>query len=129
MHLEHLARFCRLNGVRAVCSVVLALGAATTPTTSSAAGPATTVDIVKFGFVPKDITVAPGTRVRWTNHDETPHTVASQPPSKVFASKAMDTDDQYEFVFDSEGDFAYFCTVHPFMTGTVHVRKPQAPVR
>ena len=70
---------------------------------------------------PKEITVAPGTRVVWTNRDETPHTVTSN--DKSFASKGLDTDDQFEHVFSKEGDFGYICTVHPFMTGVVHVRK------
>ena len=87
---------------------------------------ATIVEIDKFAFVPKELTVAPGTRVRWTNHDETPHTVTSQAIPKAFASKAMDTDDQYEFTFAKEGDFTYFCTVHPMMTGIVHVTKSGA---
>ena len=83
--------------------------------------PAVAVDITKFAFVPKEITIAPGTKITWTNHDETPHTVTSN--DKSFASKGLDTDDKFEHVFASEGDFAYFCTVHPFMTGVVHVRK------
>ena len=69
----------------------------------------------------KEITVAPGTRIVWTNRDETPHTVTSN--DKSFASKGLDTDDKFEHTFASEGDFAYICTVHPFMTGVVHVRK------
>lgn len=85
------------------------------------AAPAVTVDITKFAFEPKEITIAPGTKVTWTNHDETPHTVTSN--DKSFASKGLDTDDKFEHVFASEGDFTYFCTVHPFMTGVVHVRK------
>ncbi len=80
------------------------------------------VSITKFTFSPKEITVPPGTKVVWTNHDETPHTVTSK--DKVLASPGMDTDDKYEHTFDGEGDFAYICTVHPFMTGVVHVRKP-----
>lgn len=91
-------------------------------TLAVSAAPATQVDIAKFAFAPKEITVAPGTNVVWTNHDETPHTVASN--DKSFASKGLDTDDTYEHTFDREGDFAYVCTVHPFMTGVVHVRKP-----
>ena len=79
------------------------------------------IDIAKFGFAPKEITVAPGTRIVWTNRDEAPHTVTST--EKKFASKGMDTDDKFEHTFDSEGDFNYICTVHPFMTGIVHVRK------
>jgi len=79
------------------------------------------VDIAKFAYGPKDVTVAPGTRIVWTNRDETPHTVTGN--DKSFASKGLDTDDKFEHTFDKEGDFAYLCTVHPFMTGVVHVRK------
>jgi len=89
---------------------------------ATAAGTTLDVAITKFAFAPKDITGAPGTKVVWTNHDEAPHTVTSS--DKSFASKGMDTDDTYEHTFDREGDFGYICTVHPFMTGVVHVRKP-----
>ncbi len=82
---------------------------------------APTIDITKFAFTPKEITVAPGTIIVWTNHDEIPHTVTSN--DKTFTSKALDTDDRYEYTFTAEGDFSYYCTVHPFMTGVVHVRK------
>jgi plastocyanin len=90
---------------------------------AAAAAPAPTVDlnIAKFAFAPKEITVAPGTKIVWTNRDETPHTVTSN--DKSFASKGLDTDDKFEHTFASEGDFSYICTVHPFMTGVVHVRK------
>ena len=101
-----------------------ALGAAVAlafSTVLSAAQPVT-VDIAKFAFTPKEITVAPGTTVVWVNHDETPHTVAAS--DHGFVSKALDTDDRYEHTFAGEGDIPYFCTVHPFMTGVVHVRKP-----
>jgi plastocyanin len=82
-----------------------------------------TVDITKFMFMPMELTVAPGTTVRWINHDETPHTVISQDKTRLFVSKAMDTDDKFDFVFAREGDYTYVCSVHPFMTGIVHVRK------
>jgi len=78
------------------------------------------VDIQKFAFVPKEITVAPGTAVTWTNLDETPHTLKASDGS--FASKALDTSDTFQQTFSKEGDYTYFCTLHPFMTGTVHVR-------
>jgi plastocyanin len=98
---------------------------ALSPSAGVAADAATTVDVSKFVFGPKEITIAPGARVRWVNHDEVPHTVASAPgQEKVIASKAMDTDDRYEVTFSKEGDYAYYCTVHPFMTGVVHVHKP-----
>jgi plastocyanin len=34
----------------------------------------------------------------------------------------MDTDDQYSFTFEKEGDYKYFCTLHPYMVGLVKVR-------
>ena len=79
-----------------------------------------TVNIEKFAFTPKDITVAPGTKIVWINKDQIPHTISTT--DKSFMSKAMDTDDKYEQMFVNAGDFSYFCTLHPFMTGTVHVR-------
>lgn len=91
------------------------------PAILAATTTAPAIDITKFAFAPKEITVAPGTKIVWTNHDETPHTVTSN--DKSFTSKALDTDDRYEYTFTSEGDFSYHCTVHPFMTGVVHVRK------
>ena len=57
---------------------------------------------------------------RSLNH-ATPNTVTAT--DKAFDSKALDTSDRYEHTFSSEGDYAYYCTVHPFMTGVVHVRK------
>jgi plastocyanin len=84
--------------------------------------PATvSIDISKFAFEPKEVTVTPGTRIIWTNDDESPHTVTSQ--DKTFSSRAMDTDDRFEYLFNSVGDFSYYCAVHPFMTGVVHVRE------
>ena len=89
----------------------------------AAAAPPSTVDIniAKFAYGPKEITVAPGTKIVWTNHDQAPHTVTGNDTS--FASKGLDTDDKFEHTFTSEGDFNYICTVHPYMTGVVHVRK------
>jgi plastocyanin len=111
---------------RAGVSCVLALCASFVSSNSLAASAtdAKAVDITQFKFSPQEITVAPGTTVRWINRDQTPHTVTSLDNSKVLNSKAMDTDDKFEFTFTSEGDYTYHCTVHPFMTGVVHVRKP-----
>jgi plastocyanin len=106
-----------------VCVMFLLMAAGAVYRHAAAAEPAATVrvDITKFAFAPKEITVLPGTRVVWTNRDETPHTVSGN--DKSFGSKGLDTDDTFEQVFAREGDFAYICTVHPFMTGVVHVRK------
>jgi plastocyanin len=103
----------QLAGGCALFALVLALPVRATETQA--------IQIQKFAFTPKEITVAPGTTVAWTNRDETPHTISA--PDQHFVSKAMDTDDHVEYTFTTEGDFTYFCTLHPFMTGIVHVRK------
>jgi plastocyanin len=107
----------------AVLALTLCAGFAIPAILAAAAPAAPTVDvnIAKFAYGPKEMTIAPGTKIVWTNHDETPHTVTSN--DKSFASKGLDTDDTFEHTFTSEGDFGYICTVHPFMTGVVHVRK------
>src|SRR5690349_4046116 len=105
-----------------VLGSVLALGALPGfALAASAVAAPQTVEITKFAFTPKEITVTPGTKIVWTNRDETPHTVNSA--DKLLKSGALDTNDHFEYTFASEGDFSYFCTLHPFMTGVVHVRK------
>jgi hypothetical protein len=68
-----------------------------TPAVLAATAPSTPiVDITKFAFTPTEITVAPGSRIVWVNHDEVPHTVTGD--DNHLASKGMDTDDRYEHV-------------------------------
>lgn len=83
-----------------------------------AAGP--TIAIDNFSFTPNEITVPAGTTVTWVNHDDVPHTVVSA--HKKFRSKALDTDDRFSFTFTDPGTYAYFCSVHPMMTGKVMVK-------
>ncbi|HXP31864.1 MAG TPA: plastocyanin/azurin family copper-binding protein [Stellaceae bacterium] len=79
------------------------------------------VAIDNFSFGPASLTVAVGTRVTWTNHDDDPHTVVSAAATPVFKSAALDTDETYAFVFTEKGIYKYFCSIHPRMQGTVIV--------
>jgi plastocyanin len=78
----------------------------------------TNVMIDNFTFEPAQLTVKVGTTVTWKNRDDIPHTVVS---AGKFRSKTMDTDDSYSFTFTAAGDYKYFCSLHPHMTGTVKV--------
>jgi plastocyanin len=109
------------RGARALAALVLSATCAVPTILGAAPGKTVEVDIAKFAYGPNNVTVAPGTTIVWINHDETPHTVTSS--DKSFASKGMDTGDKFEHTFAAEGDFTYICTVHPLMTGTVHVHK------
>jgi plastocyanin len=76
------------------------------------------VTIDNFTFAPAELKVKVGDTVTWTNHDDIPHTVVS---AGKFRSKAMDTDNTFSFTFTSAGDYKYFCSLHPHMTGMIKV--------
>ena len=80
------------------------------------------VKIDNFSFSPATLTVAVGTTVTWTNQDDIPHTVVSTDDPRAFRSKVLDTDEKFTYTFTKAGTFAYFCSVHPKMTGTVVVK-------
>ncbi|HTQ34763.1 MAG TPA: cupredoxin family copper-binding protein [Stellaceae bacterium] len=88
---------------------------------AGAAAPGT-VTIANFAFSPTPLTVAPGTKVTWTNTDEEPHTVVSADGGKSFKSAALDTNDKFSFTFDKPGTYKYFCSIHSYMAGTIVVK-------
>jgi plastocyanin len=75
--------------------------------------------IDNFAFAPQRVTVKAGTTVTWTNNDDIPHTVTSS--DKLVKSKALETNDKFSFTFTTPGDYEYFCSLHPHMTGTIVV--------
>jgi plastocyanin len=91
-------------------------------TASAQEKPASTaeVKIDNFSFGPAAITVSVGTTVTWINRDDIPHTVVST--EKVFKSKVMDTDEKFSYTFTKPGEYPYFCSIHPKMTGKVVVQ-------
>jgi len=78
------------------------------------------VKIDNFSFGPAAIKVPVGTTVTWTNRDDIPHTVVST--EKVFKSKVLDTDEKFSYTFTKPGEYPYFCSIHPKMTGKVVVQ-------
>jgi plastocyanin len=82
--------------------------------------PAASVSIGNFTFKAQVLTVKPGTTVTWTNADDIPHTVTST--TGAFKSKVLDSGDKFSFTFAKAGQFGYFCSLHPHMTGTVIVK-------
>ena len=76
------------------------------------------VTIDNFTFSPTELKVKVGDTVTWTNHDDIPHTVVS---AGKFRSKTMDTDKSFSFTFAAAGDYKYFCSLHPHMTGMIKV--------
>lgn len=94
---------------------------ATVATVTRAATPPTAaVSIDNFTFKNPVVTVKPGTIVTWTNGDDIPHTVVAKDGS--FKSKVLDTGDRFSFTFAKPGQFGYFCSIHPHMTGMIIVK-------
>jgi plastocyanin len=77
------------------------------------------VRIVGFAFSPHVITIARGTRVRWTNADSVPHTATSN--KGAWSSGTLLTGQSFVRIFRRVGTFWYHCAIHPSMHGTVRV--------
>jgi plastocyanin len=107
----------KLN-VRNLGLALLMAAALLSPLGSRAQAVEIKVSLDNFTFAPNEVKVKVGDTVTWTNHDDIPHTVVS---AGKFRSKTMDTDGTFSFTFTSAGDYKYFCSLHPHMTGMIKV--------
>jgi acid phosphatase len=80
----------------------------------------TQIAIENFSFTPATLTIAAGTTVTWTNHDDVTHTVTAA--DKRFDSGAIDTDGTFAHQFTTPGTYAYHCAIHPTMTAQIIVK-------
>ena len=78
------------------------------------------VSISGFAFNPATVTVNVGDSVTWTNNDDVPHTATADNGS--FNTGQLGSGDSDSVTFKSAGTFAYHCSVHPSMNGTVVVQ-------
>ena len=91
------------------------------PTTSQAGTPAsgTAVTIDNFAFSPATLKVKVGQKVSWTNKQQgVAHTVTAD--GGTF-DHPMPSGATFSFAFTKVGSFAYHCTIHPSMHGTIVV--------
>ena len=109
-----------MAGVWTAVVLTLAGGVLRGKPIAQAAHGAQQVVVDNFSFAPVAITVAVGTTVTWTNHDDIPHNVVS--PEQKFKSSVLDTDETFSHTFDAAGTYKYYCSIHPRMTGQVVVR-------
>jgi plastocyanin len=77
------------------------------------------VDVQFAAFGPAEVDVLAGDRVTWSNVSARRHDVAADDHS--FDSGSLFTGGTYAHTFDHEGVVPYYCTLHPFMRGTVTV--------
>jgi plastocyanin len=104
----------------ALVAAALVMSTVSVMTKAAPVPAAAVVQIGNFTFKNPLVMVKPGTTVTWTNGDDIPHTVVSK--DGVFKSKVLDTGDRFSFTFAKPGQFGYFCSLHPHMTGTIVVK-------
>lgn len=90
----------------------------------------------KQWYSPKEVTINVNDTIKWTNNDTEPHTVTSGiggginsllsnskgQPDGAFDSGLFGPDKTTTIKFNQSGTYHYFCTIHPWMEGIVHVQ-------
>jgi plastocyanin len=83
------------------------------------AGPAQTVSMVGFKFVPAKLEVHVGDAVEWINRDFVPHTATAD--DKTFDTGKLEAGASKRVVMTKAGTFPYTCHFHSGMKGTLVV--------
>ena len=94
--------------------IVVAAAGASTPRATSAK-----VSIKNFAFSPKTLKVKAGTKVTVKNNDGTTHTFSAD--KGAFDTGDIDGAATAQITVDQPGTYAYFCDIHQYMKGTIHV--------
>ena len=77
------------------------------------------IHIDNFTFNPAVLSAKVGTIVKFENGDDIPHSVVET--TAAFRSKVLDTGEAFSMTLSKPGDLAYFCGLHPHMTGRIIV--------
>ena len=76
-------------------------------------------------FEPEEISIKVGQIIEWKNYDDAMHTVTSggpnDGPTGIFDSGLTKPDATYALKFEAQGEYPYFCMVHPWQTGMITV--------
>ncbi len=85
------------------------------------------VSITSKGFVPAVLNVKAGTRIVWTNTDQTVHQIVSNPhPTHKdlpgLKSEILNKDQTYEYMADKTGSFGYHDEMNPVINGRIEIR-------
>lgn len=77
------------------------------------------VEIEDFAYNPDPVTIEEGGKVTWINRDSVPHTATAEDGS--FDTGTLEEGKLGSESFKEPGTYAYTCTIHPQMEGTVEV--------
>jgi LPXTG-motif cell wall-anchored protein len=93
------------------------------PEPKAVAAASGSVTITDFSYAPGTITINQGDTVTWVNNGPTPHSATSS--NGAFDTGIFPKGQSRSHTFNEAGTFAYICTPHPFMKGTVVVQAAQ----
>jgi len=102
----------------AVCAAAFLFADAGIDRAAAAQAALHSVVIDGLRYAPETITVKRGETIVWVNNDPFPHTVTAQ---GVFDSGEIPAGKVWEYTPRRVGRYAYICTVHPNMKGTLQV--------
>jgi len=77
-----------------------------------------TVVIEALAYAPETLTVKRGDTIVWVNKDPFPHTVTAK---GAFDSHDIAAGKSWKYTARKAGEYAYICTLHPNMKGTLKV--------
>lgn len=77
------------------------------------------VAITNYSFEPDKLTVRAGTRITFTNHDNTAHTATADHGG--FGTGTINPNHSATITVKRAGSYPYHCLFHAFMTGTITV--------
>lgn len=78
------------------------------------------VHMQNIAFVPKQVTVHVGQRIRWVNDDTVQHDVKADSGAR-FQSRDFGRGGSFTYTPRATGTIAYECDLHPGMVGTLTV--------
>ena len=75
-------------------------------------------------FEPNEVTIAPGTTVRWVNVAPVYHTITPEGHDEWIQATLQEAGETFEHTFQNAGVFPYYCDVHQDvgMVGTIIVQ-------
>jgi amicyanin len=95
----------------------------TPATPAPSTGGAVAVSIKNLAFIPSTVQAKVGQTVTWTDNDAPPHNVIWVSGPKFASSSTLESGSTYSIKVTTPGTIHYFCSIHPFMKGTIVVAK------
>jgi len=83
------------------------------------------IGIRNYKYNPSIISIPRGATVTWLNDDRVNHTATAK--NSEWDSTIIHSEESQSLKFNAPGTYNYYCTIHPYMTGTLTVRTEGPP--